>query len=81
MMSTYSLELPSDLLEEAKKLATDSQVPLSQWVISAINAQIEAEKTRRLFEDYAKKADDSIFDAVLARVPDTLPVEGDEILS
>ena len=79
-MSAYSLDIPPDLIAEAEKLATENQVPLSQWVTSAISAQIEAEKTKRLFEDYAKKADDAVLDAVLARVPDVPPMEGDEIL-
>lgn len=80
-MSTFSLDLAPELIAEAEKLASENQIPLSQWITSAINAQIEAEKTRRLFEEYAKKADDTTFDAVLARVPDVPPTEGDEILS
>ena len=79
-MSTYPLDLPPELIAEAEKLATENHVPLSEWVTSAISKQIETEKTRRLFEEYAKKADDAVFDAVLARVPDVPPIEGDEIL-
>ena len=47
---------------------------------AAISAQIEAEKTKRLFEEYTKKADDAVLDAVLAHVLDVPPVEGDEII-
>ena len=79
-MSTYSLDLPPELLEKAEEIATENQIPLSQWIASAISARIEAEKTKRLFEEYAKKADDAVFDAVLARVPDVPPMEGDEII-
>ncbi|MEM6597290.1 MAG: CopG family transcriptional regulator [Cyanobacteria bacterium P01_C01_bin.69] len=78
-MSAYSLELSPELTAEAQKLATENQVPLSQWLTSAISAKIEAEKTRRLLESYAKKADYEKFDAVLARVPDVPPMEGDEL--
>ena len=79
-MSTYSLDLPPELIEKAEKIANKSQIPLSQWVASAISARIEAEKTKQLFAEYAKEADDAVFDAVLARVPDVPPIEGDEIL-
>lgn len=79
-MSTYPLDLPSELLEKAEKIAAKDQMSLSQWIASAISARIEAEKTRQLFEEYAKKADDAVFDAVLARVPDVPPMEGDEII-
>ncbi|MEL7071102.1 MAG: CopG family transcriptional regulator [Cyanobacteria bacterium J06581_3] len=79
-MSNYLLELPPELLAEAQKLATDNQMPFSQWVIAAISAKIEAEKTRQLFSIYAQKADDAKFDDILARVPDVPPIEGDELL-
>lgn len=79
-MSNYSLDLPAELLEKTEKIATENQMPLSQWIASAINARIEAEKTKKLFEEYAKKADDAVFDAVLAHVPDVPPMEGNEIV-
>ncbi len=30
-MSAYPLELPTELLEEAQKLAAENRMPLSQW--------------------------------------------------
>ena len=33
-----------------------------------------------LFEEHSQEADDAVFDAVLARVPDVPPMEGDEII-
>lgn len=79
-MSAYPLELPAELLEEAQKLATEKKVPLSQWITSAINAEIAAEKARQKIEDYMQNVDYEKFDAILARVPDVPPMEGDELL-
>ena len=79
-MSAYPVELPPELLEEAQKLALRKQVPLSQWIMSAINAEIEAEKARLEIEGCARNADYRKFDEILARVPDVPPVEGDELL-
>ncbi|MEO1685145.1 MAG: CopG family transcriptional regulator [Cyanobacteria bacterium J06631_12] len=79
-MSIYHLDIPPELLAEAEKLATENQMSLSQWVASAISAPIEAEKTKRLLEEYARKADYDKFDDIMARVPDFPPIEGDEIL-
>lgn len=79
-MSTYPLELPTELLEEAQKLAAEHRMPLSQWMMSAIRAKIEAEKTRHLLQSYVQNADYAKFDALLARVPDVPPVEGDELI-
>jgi hypothetical protein len=78
-MSTYPLELPIELLEEAQKLATENQIPLAQWLMSAISAKIEAEKARTLLASYAQNADYTQFDAILARVPEGPPIKGDEL--
>jgi hypothetical protein len=78
-MSTYPLELPTELLEEAQKLATENQIPLAQWLMSAISAKIEAEKARTLLASYAQNADYTQFDAILARVPEGPPIKGDEL--
>jgi hypothetical protein len=78
-MSAYPLELPPELLAEAQKLAAEDQVPLSQWVTSAIRAKIQAAKTRQLLQSYVQKADDAKFGTILARVPDVPPIKGDEL--
>ena len=79
-MSSYSLEIQASLIEEAKKIADKKQVSLSQWIVSMIQAEIEAEKARERIERYLKKADYDKFDAIMARVPDVPPMEGDEII-
>ncbi len=78
-MSTYPLELPTELLEEAQKLATENQIPLAQWLMSSISAKIEAEKACSLLASYAQNANYAQFDAILARVPEEPPIEGDEL--
>lgn len=78
-MSAYPLELPAELIEEAQKLASKNQMSLKQWLISAIDAKIAVEKTRQLLQSHAQNADYAKFDALLAKVPDVPPVEGDEI--
>jgi hypothetical protein len=42
--------------------------------------KLEWEKTQRVFQQYAAKADFARFDALMARVPDVKPVPGDELL-
>ncbi|MEL6471570.1 MAG: CopG family transcriptional regulator [Cyanobacteria bacterium J06623_4] len=79
-MSAYPLEIQASLLEEAEKLASKKDISLSQWIESMIQAEIEAEKGRERIEKYARKADYAKFDAIMARVPDVPPMEGDEIL-
>ena len=79
-MSAYSLEIPAELIAEAQKLATDRQVSLSQLITSLIDSAVEAEKARKRIESYAQNVDYEKLDAILARVPDVPPMEGDEII-
>ena len=78
-MSAYPLELPAELLEEVQKLASENQISLTQWLISAISAKIAANKTRQVLRSHAQYADYAKFDELLARVPNVEPVKGDEI--
>ena len=79
-MNTYSLELSNELLEEIQEIAQDSQLSLDQWVLSAIAQKLETERTKRIFQTYAKKADLDRFNAILAWVPDIEPIPGDELI-
>ena len=78
-MSSYSLNLSSDLLEEVQQLAEEDRLSLDQWLLSAIAQKIEAERTRKLFQSYAEKANVEKFNEILARVPDMPPIPGDEL--
>ena len=66
-MSSYSLNLSSDLLEEVQQLAEADRLSLDQWLLSAIAQKIEAERTRKLFQSYAEKANVEKFNEILAR--------------
>jgi hypothetical protein len=53
---------------------------LEEWISGAIVQKVEWEKTQRVFQQYAAKADFVRFDALMARVPDVEPMPGDELL-
>lgn len=78
-MSTYQLQLPEELMEQAQRLAKENQVSLDQWILSAIAQKVGAERTMRLLRHYAARADYARFDEILARVPDVDPMHGDEL--
>jgi hypothetical protein len=79
-MRLNSMELPDTLLAEAREMAESAQVSLEEWIAGAIAHKVEWEKTRGVFGRYAAKADFARFDALMARVPDVEPVQGDELL-
>ena len=79
-MSSYSLDLPKDLLEEIQQVAQANQLSIDQWFLNAIAHKLEAEKTQRIFQGYAQNADFDRFDQILAKVPDVEPMSGDELI-
>jgi hypothetical protein len=44
-MSSYPLELPEELMQEVRRLAEVNQVPLEQWLITAIKRHVAAERS------------------------------------
>ncbi|AOX00209.1 CopG family transcriptional regulator [Moorena producens PAL-8-15-08-1] len=78
-MSYYPLKLPETLLKEIQRLAEENQVSIEQWLLNAVTEKIEAQKVVRLLHSYAEKADYNRFDAILASVPDTEPIAGNEL--
>ncbi|NEO74844.1 MULTISPECIES: CopG family transcriptional regulator [Moorena] len=78
-MNYYPLQLPETLLKEIQRLAEENQVSIEQWLVSAVTEKIEGQKVVRLLQSYAEKADYNRFDQILASVPDTEPIAGDEL--
>lgn len=78
-MSSYLLQLPEELMEEARRLATENQISLDQWLLAAIAEKAEAERTVSLLRHFAERANYAHFDKVLERVPDVEPIPGDEL--
>ncbi len=78
-MSSYLLQLPEELIQEARQLAAASQIPLEQWLIAAITQQLEVERSLKHLRQAAQVADYESFDRILARVPDIEPMLGDEL--
>ncbi|MBR8839147.1 MAG: CopG family transcriptional regulator [Stigonema ocellatum SAG 48.90 = DSM 106950] len=74
-MSSYPLELPEELMQEVRRLAEVNQVPLEQWLITAIERHVAASLSLSHLWEAAQAADYDRFDQILARVPDlTLPM-------
>jgi predicted transcriptional regulator len=80
-MSTYSLRIPDDLMNEAKQLAESNSTSLNQFFLSAIAERVGAERTRQHFAALAARADAAAFRNIMARVPNRRPLRGDEIPS
>ncbi len=70
MMGQCLLELPDNLLEQAKRIATQNNTSLNQILVDAITQGFN----ESLLEKWAKQADINACRAVLAKIPNN-PVD------
>lgn len=78
-MSQYPLRLPDSLMAAAKKTAEEDHVSLNQLFVTAIAEKISALQTEKVLKERGARADYRAFEQVLAKIPATPPVPGDEL--
>jgi HicB family len=78
-MSTFALRLPDSLHAHAKKLAARDQASLNQFITVAVAEKVSALDTATFFAERAALGSQKKLDAILARVPNVSPVQGDEL--
>ena len=79
-MSTLSVRLPNSVHRQLRELAHREGVSMNQLISSAIGEKLAA----LMAEDYlarAKRGSRRAYDAVLRKVPDVDPVDGDTLLN
>lgn len=77
---SYALKLPASLKREAQRLAKQDGVSLNHWISVAVAQQVAATETAADF--FRRRADGASRNdmlAVLAKVPNRPPLEGDEL--
>lgn len=79
-MSQFALRLPNSLHSYAKNVAQQDETSLNQFIVTAVAEKLSAIRTEEYFRERAAKAKPSRLDAILAKVPNTAPRKGDEIL-
>jgi hypothetical protein len=57
----------------------DRKVSWEQWLLIAIQERVDAEQSFQVLRSYSDRVDLAAFDAVMAKVPDVEPMEGDEL--
>jgi len=78
-MSKYALRLPNSLYEAAQRLARADGVSLNQFIATAVAEKVSALDTADYLARRGQGADVDAYRQVLAQVPDTSPVAGDEL--
>lgn len=78
-MSDLRLRLPDSLHRKLREIAEKDDVSINQFIATAVAEKAAAYLTLEYLEERARRADPSLFDRLLARVPDTAPRPGDEL--
>ncbi|WP_295454543.1 hypothetical protein [uncultured Thiodictyon sp.] len=78
-MTQYAFTLPDSLLDAARKAAERDGTTLDQLLALAIAEKLSALQTEELLIERARRADFDRYREVLAKVPDVVPMPGDEL--
>jgi predicted transcriptional regulator len=78
-MSTLSLRLPDSLHRKIRELAERDDISINQFIATAAAEKTAALLTVDYLEERARRGDATVFNRVLARVPDVPPVPGDAL--
>ncbi len=76
-MTTLSLRLPDSYHKMVKEITAKDEISINQFIVSAIAEKISSLETQDYLEKRAEGATKNKFMAVLSKVPDTEPAEGD----
>jgi hypothetical protein len=78
-MSDLRLRLPDSLHRKLREISKKDDVSINQFIATAVAEKAAAYLTVQYLEERARRADPSLFDRLLDRVPDTTPLPGDEL--
>lgn len=78
-MSSLSLRLPDSLHRKVRQLAAQDDVSINQFIATAVAEKASALLTVAYLEERAYRADPTLVDRILSRVPDAPPDVGDEL--
>ena len=78
-MSTLSLRLPESLHNQLRRLAKQEGISINQLVASAAAEKVAALMTEQYLEERAGRGNREKFRAVLARIPDVVPLPEDAL--
>ncbi|MCR5764581.1 MAG: DUF6290 family protein [Treponema sp.] len=77
-MSTMSLRLPDSYHTAVKDIATQDNISINQFIVSAVAEKIAAFETQQYLEKRAQRASKDKFLSVLSKVPAAEPKDFDK---
>jgi hypothetical protein len=78
-MSTLSLRLPDSLHKIVRDIANQENISINQFITMALAEKVSALMTEDYLAARAKRSSKEKFDAVMQRIPDTVPLAEDTV--
>ncbi|MDA7632781.1 toxin-antitoxin system HicB family antitoxin [bacterium] len=78
-MSTLSLRLPDSIHRHIKEIAEREGVSINQLISTAVTEKVSALLTDDYIRERAARADKKTFQKILKKVPNRVPMKGDEL--
>jgi len=79
MSTTLSLRLPNSIHKQLKQCAEQDGISMNQFIATAVAEKLASLATMEYLEQRVQRGSRDKFNAVLAKVPDVEPQEGDEL--
>ena len=78
-MSALSLRLPNSIHRHIKEIASQEDISINQFILSAVSEKISAISTENYLVQRANRANREGFKKILNNVPNRTPLAGDEL--
>ncbi|MBC2693986.1 MAG: toxin-antitoxin system HicB family antitoxin [Desulfobacteraceae bacterium] len=78
-MSALSLRLPNSIHRHIKEIASQEDISINQFILSAVSEKISAISTENYLVQRANRANRGDFKKILNNVPNRTPLAGDEL--
>lgn len=72
------VDIPDSIAAQARELASREHISVDHLIATALTAQLDQSPQRPTIAERARRVNWEKVDEILARVPDTPPVPGDE---
>ena len=77
-MGNLSLRMPDSYHKAVKEIASQDNISINQFIVSAVAEKIESFETKKYLEHRAEKASAEKFKNVLSKVPGIEPADFDK---
>ena len=78
-MKTIQVRLSDNLHRRVRRSSKESEISMNQFIVTSVSNEIVRQETSDFFREAAAHYDAKALADAMAAVPDSAPVDGDEI--